>query len=172
MKDPLPSSLGFYPNAEIVFALVCPLGIDYMPVVQAMRDYLGQVGYSANVIKLTEYFSDLLQQYGESYQLPQIPIESAKYKISAGNRIRQLTKKQDILALIAASSIAVKRSETDESSITIPAPLAKTVSYHYNLKETGGSNNVAKDLWKWVFSRWTLLFKAGKRGLLQSKRNK
>ncbi len=34
--------LGYYPSAELVFALVCPIGTDYHVVARTLQNYLEQ----------------------------------------------------------------------------------------------------------------------------------
>jgi deoxycytidylate deaminase len=104
--------LGFFPEAEIVFGICCPLGTDYRPIIDTLRNYLSQFGYLTNEIKLSDEFNDLLEKLG----LP--PIASAQSraeemgsKIDAGNQIRRQTEKSDIMALVAAGAIYADRPE-------------------------------------------------------------
>jgi hypothetical protein len=59
--------LGYSPAAELVFAIVCPLGTDHRKVVDTLTNYLKQFGYQANHIHLTDLFSDLVVQLGGSW---------------------------------------------------------------------------------------------------------
>jgi hypothetical protein len=52
--------LGYFPDAELVFGIVCPLGTPYDRVVDTLSNYLAHFGYKANPIKLSTFFSDLL----------------------------------------------------------------------------------------------------------------
>jgi hypothetical protein len=58
--------LGYFPEAEIVLGICCPLGTDYRPTLDTLRNYLSQFGYQANEIKLSEKFNDLLERLGEA----------------------------------------------------------------------------------------------------------
>ena len=40
-------ALGYYPEAELVFGIVSPIGVDYRPVVTSLKNYLAQFDYSA-----------------------------------------------------------------------------------------------------------------------------
>src|ERR1700677_3643606 len=56
--------LGFFPEAEMVFGICCPLGTDYRPIIDTLRNYLLQFGYLTNEIKLSDKFNDLLEKLG------------------------------------------------------------------------------------------------------------
>lgn len=107
--------LGYYPDAELVFAIVCPLGVQHARTAQTLANYLSQFGYSTTSIRLSEHFADLLTAFNIRLE-PQghDPYSKALYKIQAGNRIRESTGKNDILALVASAAIAKSRKERDE----------------------------------------------------------
>ena len=50
MDDPI---LGYFPDAELVIALVYPLGTERIGLEATLKDYLGQFGYEINLIRLT-----------------------------------------------------------------------------------------------------------------------
>ena len=54
MLDQDPEYLGYYPGAELVFAIVCPLGTPYSRVVEALTNYLRQFNYKTKAIRLSE----------------------------------------------------------------------------------------------------------------------
>lgn len=101
-NDPI---LGYFPAAELVFALVYPIGTQHTGLEGTIKDYLGQFGYQTNIIRLSNYFPVLLRQLGKTWRPPKGPALLAHYKIQAGNRIRQLTKSKSILAFEAAGLI-------------------------------------------------------------------
>ena len=80
--------LGYYPDAELVFAIVCPLGTDHRKVVDTMINYLKQFGYVENRIHLTDLFPELLAKIDEVWSPPADNAEMARYKIAIGNKIR------------------------------------------------------------------------------------
>jgi len=41
---------GYYPDAELVLALVCPVGTAYERVVETLQDHFSQFKYQSNVI--------------------------------------------------------------------------------------------------------------------------
>src|ERR1700677_1612008 len=102
--------LGFFPEAEIVFGICCPLGTDYRPVLDTLRNYLDQFGYTPNEIKLSDKFDDLLIKLGApKMEVPKSRAQAMANKIDAGNQIRRQTEKADVLALVAAGAIAADR---------------------------------------------------------------
>ncbi|MGI9075223.1 MAG: anti-phage dCTP deaminase [Bryobacteraceae bacterium] len=132
---------GYYPDAELVLALVCPVGTAYRRVVEALQDYLGQFKYKTNVIHLSEFFEDLLAQLDSTPTSPSNSrFEEALNKIKSGNRIRELPGQDDILALVAASLIANQRLERTNGEIEEedeqwqPQPLHRMVHIVVSLK--------------------------------------
>jgi len=111
-----PEYLGYHPGAELVFAIVCPLGTPYQRVAEALGNYLGQFGYKTETIKVSDYFDDLLQRLGSDLKPEGDDARAiAHHKIAAGNQIRQLAKKNDIMALVAAGVIANLRYEANRA---------------------------------------------------------
>jgi deoxycytidylate deaminase len=102
-----PEYLGYYPGAELVFAIVCPLGTPYRRLAEALGNYLGQFGYKAETIQISEYFDDLLKHLNSDLRPERDDaLSRASYKIAAGNEIRRLAQKNDVMALVAAGAIA------------------------------------------------------------------
>lgn len=102
--------LGHYPEAELVLAIVCPLGTDYRRCVETLENYLGQFGYQAHAVRLSDFFDDLLSQLGSAVRVRQAdPTQLVRSKIRAGNEVRRLTERDDIMALLAAGLIASMR---------------------------------------------------------------
>ena len=111
-----PDYLGYYPGAELVFAIVCPLGTPYNRVVEALGNYLSHFGYRTEKIQVSEYFNDLLLRLGSDLKpLGPDPMSLAQHKISAGNTIRQLAAKHDVMALVASASIADFRYQQNQA---------------------------------------------------------
>jgi len=104
--------LGFYPEAEIVLAVCCPLGTDYRPILDTLKNYLSQFRYEFDEIKLSSLFAELLEKLGlPAMESTDKAGEEMARKIQAGNLIRKKTRKADILALVAAGAIAAQRPE-------------------------------------------------------------
>jgi len=82
-----PEYLGYHPGAELIFAIVCPLGTPYKRVAEALDNYLSQFGYKTEPIQVSDYFDDLLQKLGSELK-PEgdDPKAIALHKIAAGIR--------------------------------------------------------------------------------------
>lgn len=108
--EPEEPYLGYYPNAELVLGIVCPLGTAYRRVVEKLENVLSQFRYRVNVIQLSELFEDLLTQLEIKIEGPtKNPTGQVQLKIHAGNAIRERTGRNNILALVAAGMIADRR---------------------------------------------------------------
>jgi deoxycytidylate deaminase len=92
------------------------LGTPYTRVVEALSNYLGHFGYKTKKIRISDYFDDLLLQL-DSNLMPERndAIAVAYHKIAAGNKIREITKKNDIMALVAAGAIADLRYQENKA---------------------------------------------------------
>lgn len=111
-----PAYLRYHPGAELVFAIVCPLGTPYHRVTEALGNWLSQFGYKTETIKVSDYFDDLLQRLGSDLKPEGDDARAiAHHKIAAGNQIRQLANKNDIMALVAAGVIADLRYEANRA---------------------------------------------------------
>jgi deoxycytidylate deaminase len=116
MPEQEPQYLGYYPGAELVFAIVCPLGTPYNRVVEALSNFLGHFRYQTHKVQVSDFFNDLLVKRGSDLQpASSTPADIARYKIAAGNRIRELTGQDDIMALVAAGAIADRRYEENKA---------------------------------------------------------
>lgn len=130
MDRPSISSLGYHPEAELVFGVTCPLGVNYRPVLDSFKNYLEQFGYKYNEIKISNAFDDLAVQLGmEIPRKNRSKVEMIWHKIGVGNSIREKTQKSDIFALLAAARIESCREESAD-----PAPLNKTAHVVISLK--------------------------------------
>ena len=113
------SILGHHPDAELIFAVVCPLGTDHRKMVESLAQYLrNHFGYATNIVRLSDRFPALSHALG----LPSNPpldtdqCSVAKNKISVGNQIRERSGRKDFLALVAAGDIAQKRFDSFENA--------------------------------------------------------
>ena len=137
IDDPI---LGYFPDAELVIALVYPLGTDRTGLEGTLKNYLDQFRYEINPIRLTKVFPDLLKRLGERWHPPRGPAELARYKIEAGNRIRRLTRSKDILARVAAGLIHTGRpqeasnKENEVEREELGRPLPRTAHLILSLK--------------------------------------
>ena len=111
MPDTDNSILGYFPEAELVLALVYPLGTEKDGLEEVLRQHLIKFGYDTHPIRLTRVFPDLFKLLGRKWDVPAGPAELARYKIEAGNQIRRMTHCQDTLARVAAGLIHNSRAE-------------------------------------------------------------
>ena len=91
---------------ELVFALVGPIGTDMSLVSAVLSATLNHVGYQTKEIKVT----DLLSEFEDDFGLVESPLEK-RYEayISAGNLIREKTKRNDVFALLSIAAIRNQR---------------------------------------------------------------
>jgi deoxycytidylate deaminase len=108
-----------YPEAELVFGLVFAVGTDYKPALDYLKDQIKLSGYAADSLQLSDWFGESIERLGFQHALPTEPeYERIASRISAGNKIRATTGRQDILALIAASKIfSTREIGEDENPI-------------------------------------------------------
>jgi deoxycytidylate deaminase len=110
MRQQHPEYLGYYPEAELVFGIVCPLGTPYGRVVEAFTNYLRRFGYQTKQIQISDFFNDLLTKLDVNLVPESDDAASVSFhKIKAGNAIREAAGQDDVLALVAASAIADSR---------------------------------------------------------------
>lgn len=130
MSSAAESSIPYDPEAELVFGITCPIGVNYRPVLDCFKLYLEQFGYSYNEVKLSSEFDDLAIRLGiDAHHVSRSKLDIIRSKISLGNGIRERTGRQDVLALVAAAKIWSKRPDG-----SAPVPLAKTAHVIVSLK--------------------------------------
>ncbi len=108
-----------YPEAELVFGLVCAIGTEYEPVLSFVQDKIRLARYTPIIYKVSSWFAETIDKLG----LPDKLIDTTEYdriasRIAAGNGIRAKTKQADIFALIAASKIFSSRELDDKEDPT------------------------------------------------------
>lgn len=103
-----------YPDAEIVLGLVAPVGTDFESVRSRIRDHVKQFRYEINLLRLSGLL-DRLNPRSLGVQLAQEPeYDRIRTHMDAGNKLRQKTKRGDLLALYAVSEIHIQRKNTTE----------------------------------------------------------
>ena len=111
IADAIEPYLGFHPDAELVVALVYPIGTEHKNVLSTIDNYLQQFGYKNNHVRLSPLFDELCLKFGLPWNPPKDQGRLSEYKIEAGNRIRERAGRKDILALVAASIAGDGRSK-------------------------------------------------------------
>jgi len=124
--------LGYFPDAELVIGLVHPIGTDYEPVLSAITDFLRQFEYDCNVVHLSSRFDEIADDLRITTELPPggSEFERMKRKIGLGNAIRAKSKKDHVMALLAAAEIHGFRTTQGDAT----APLPKTAHIIVSLK--------------------------------------
>jgi hypothetical protein len=147
------SILGYFPEAELVLALVYPLGTERTGLQDILKQHLAKFGYETNPIRLTQVFPDLFKLLGKKWDAPTGAAELARYKIEAGNQIRRVTRCKDILARVAAGLIHNCRAEeADEGEKEgrpargVAAPAAAHGAHHLQPEAARGGGHPAEDL--------------------------
>ena len=111
-----------FPESELVFALVYPVGTNDRPVIANIRDHLGKFDYKTNEIRLSHYLSSLVKKLELDVKLRKKPeylrIET---HMDAGNRARRESGRCDFMALRACAQISSERKTTTERGKSVPA---------------------------------------------------
>jgi hypothetical protein len=122
--------------------------------------------------QVSDYFDDLLQRLGSD--LPKPPGDDvmavAHHKVAAGNQIRQLAKKNDIMALVAAGSIADSRYEANRALGRKPnqrrtLPRNNTAYVISTVRRPEEVTTLRRIYWRRFLSCWSKRF-AGSAGAL------
>jgi deoxycytidylate deaminase len=120
-----------HPEPELVFGIVSPVGCDLDVFQGAFEGIIRQYGYETNVIRLsslvekvhTEHVGVIVQKEGEYNRINSY--------MTAGNKLRELTGRGDVMALYAIAEIRKGRSIGDDKR---RAPIPKKVHLLRSLK--------------------------------------
>jgi deoxycytidylate deaminase len=103
-----PSSLPIQEHPELVFGLVGPIGVDLESVADCLSAALLDVGYDVKTIRITELMKEV--QVGLPLDASGY-IDSYRQRIDYANKVRELLKRNDALAILAISAIREFRFE-------------------------------------------------------------
>ncbi len=80
-----------YPDAELVFGLVYPVGTDYTGVQLTLENYIKRFNYKPNTIHLSDFIPEILSKINAGVAVSDSP-EAARInsRMTAGNKICQL----------------------------------------------------------------------------------
>jgi cytidine deaminase len=108
MNDALPLA----PAPELIFGLVGPIGVDLELVTSLLSDALRDVAYNATTMRVTT----LMREVPTEVEIREHPhIESFRSRIKYANRVCELLKRSDALAILAISAIReVRRQENGD----------------------------------------------------------
>jgi deoxycytidylate deaminase len=126
--------LGYYPDTEIVFGIVSPIGVDYRPVVTSLKNYLAQFDYSPQEIRISDNFEDIASRLTITSDHPMngSPKDLMWRKIQLGDRICEKTRHDEVLALIAVA--AIEKERPIGANPKDPPPNPKTAHIVISLK--------------------------------------
>ena len=104
-----------FPNAELVFALVYPVGTDGREIIATLQDRIRKFNYDPMTLRLSDYLPGLKEKLGLRTRLS----ESSEYnrirtRMDCGNAARAKIRRGDFLALVAASQILRSREVTKD----------------------------------------------------------
>ena len=122
--------VGDYKKSELILGLVAPVGVDLEYVQKLISDYLSPFNYGLNEIRLSKIIKTL--EFGiKIYEKPEYKRISSL--MDAGNKAREKTKRDDILAALAIYDILKKRKPVNGKDGE-PEPLFERVHLIRSLK--------------------------------------
>lgn len=93
-------------GSELIIGVVCSVGTDYSLIEKPMEDFLKRYEYSLSIVSLSNVIEDVLPE-GLDKNCEYNRIDTF---MNNGNRIREATKRNDILALCAATKLNLNRA--------------------------------------------------------------
>jgi deoxycytidylate deaminase len=120
---PVPELQLQYPDAELVFALVYPVGTDYTGVQLTLKNYIKRFNYKPNTIHLSDFIPEILSKINAGVSVTDSP-EAARIntRMTAGNRICQLAKDGTFIVSAAIAEIGRTRNLSETPGIREPLP--------------------------------------------------
>jgi deoxycytidylate deaminase len=95
-----------YPEAELVFGVVCAVGTYYSPVKDFLENQIRLSGYTPNELHISDHLPEIAGKLRLDLPFPPLPeYDRVDSRIKAGNHIRAETRRADFLALDASSRI-------------------------------------------------------------------
>jgi deoxycytidylate deaminase len=105
--DRMAETITEFPLSEIVFGLVYPVGTNADPVIAVLKNYLVQYGYEAEEFRVSDQLRTL--DLGVSFD-DSTPYGKSDALIKAGNTAREKAADDRILAVMAVTDIADRRT--------------------------------------------------------------
>lgn len=115
-----------FPSAELVFAIVYPVGTDYSGVSLTLSNYIKRFGYRPEEIRLSEQIANIAAHV----EIPGLKLvsdpeaERIHSFMDGGNRIREITGCPDFLTAAAVAEIGRRRKRNPQG---LGEPVARTV---------------------------------------------
>jgi deoxycytidylate deaminase len=122
-----------YPESELVFGLVYPVGTDDSGVRLALGNYIKRFDYTPNTIRLSEFIEDALDKVNVGISLDD-KTESTRIntRMTAGNKLCELSKDEAFVVSAAIADISRNRPSVEVPSMQEPLP--KTAHIVLSLK--------------------------------------
>jgi deoxycytidylate deaminase len=119
------------PDPELVFAIVSPVGTDIQGFQALFTDLVERYGYAVNALRLSE-----IAKFHYTERVGSPLDESSEYArinslMTAGNTLRRLSNRGDVLALHAIAAIRKRRTVGANGA---PQPMLKTIHFLRSLK--------------------------------------
>ncbi len=132
-REPRPQLQLLYPDAELVFGLVYPVGTDYTGVQLTLENYIKRFNYKPNTVHLSDFIPEILSKISAGVAVSDSP-EAARIntRMTAGNKICQLAG--DGAFVVAAAIAEISRSRNLAESPGIREPLPRTAHIFISLK--------------------------------------
>lgn len=121
-----------YPEAELVFGVVCAVGTDYRPVRDFLKDQIRLSGYAPNELHISDHLPEIAEKLNLGLTFPSAP-EYARIdsRMKAGNLVRGKTEMAEFLALDGSSRIYSTRPGSESGD---PAAHKRTAHLLISLK--------------------------------------
>lgn len=124
-----------YPEAELVFGFVFPVGTDYSGVLLTLENYIKRFNYKPNVIRLSDFISKIQSRVTTGTNLDNTT-EATRIdtRMTAGNKLCELAEDDSFLVSAAVAEISRLRRRQDSSEGEGIEPLPKTIHILMSLK--------------------------------------
>lgn len=116
-------------ESELVIGLVGAIGTDLNRTHELLTERLQRAGYNVETIRVSK---DIIPQLCKVVDHEDNQYRRSRSLIDAGNRARELSKDNSVLALGAATCISALREKSEETKTTLP--MAKTAFIVRSLK--------------------------------------
>lgn len=107
-------------NPELFIGFVCPIGVDLANLIGITEEILGELDYKCQRVKLSDTIIEI-ERYNEACSCEQTEERRLRKLMSAGDHLRETTKRGDAVMMCAINKIQlIRASITNDKSI--PAP--------------------------------------------------
>jgi hypothetical protein len=122
-----------YPEAELVFGFVFPVGTDYSGVLLTLENYIRRFNYRPNVIRLSQFISEIQTKVDTGVRLESASeADRIDTYMTAGNKLCELAQNESFL--VSAAVAEINRSRKRLGDWDTVEPLPKTAHILISLK--------------------------------------